>query len=84
MFGVKDYLVLIWVLAHECGHQAFSDYGSVNDFVGWYYILIYWCHISHGNSVMVNIIKLLVILLEIWFSFLKQRKNFYKIVVLKI
>lgn len=25
----------IWVLAHECGHQAFSDYKSVNDFVGW-------------------------------------------------
>lgn len=25
----------LWVLAHECGHQAFSDYGSVNDFVGW-------------------------------------------------
>ncbi|KAI3407116.2 hypothetical protein KGF56_000104 [Candida oxycetoniae] len=25
----------IWVMAHECGHQAFSDYGSVNDFVGW-------------------------------------------------
>ncbi|CAR26338.1 hypothetical protein ZYGR_0H01470 [Zygosaccharomyces rouxii] len=25
----------LWVLAHECGHQAFSDYGTVNDFVGW-------------------------------------------------
>lgn len=25
----------LWVLAHECGHQAFSDYGSINDFVGW-------------------------------------------------
>ncbi|KAH3670855.1 hypothetical protein WICMUC_004824 [Wickerhamomyces mucosus] len=25
----------IWVLAHECGHQAFSDYGWVNDSVGW-------------------------------------------------
>ncbi|KAI5962927.1 uncharacterized protein KGF55_002719 [Candida pseudojiufengensis] len=25
----------IWVLAHECGHQAFSDYGWVNDLVGW-------------------------------------------------
>ncbi|KAJ3206495.1 Delta(12)-fatty-acid desaturase [Clydaea vesicula] len=24
----------IWVLAHECGHQAFSDYGWVNDTVG--------------------------------------------------
>lgn len=25
----------LWVLAHECGHQAFSDYGWVNDSVGW-------------------------------------------------
>ncbi|ODQ76971.1 hypothetical protein BABINDRAFT_173047 [Babjeviella inositovora NRRL Y-12698] len=25
----------VWVLAHECGHQAFSDYGLVNDTVGW-------------------------------------------------
>lgn len=25
----------IWVLAHECGHQAFSDYGWVNDLTGW-------------------------------------------------
>ncbi|CAK7894688.1 hypothetical protein CAAN1_10S04742 [[Candida] anglica] len=25
----------LWVLAHECGHQAFSDYGWVNDTVGW-------------------------------------------------
>lgn len=24
-----------WVLAHECGHGAFSDYKSVNDTVGW-------------------------------------------------
>ncbi|CAN6672397.1 hypothetical protein TRVA0_046S00474 [Trichomonascus vanleenenianus] len=24
-----------WVLAHECGHGAFSDYRSVNDTVGW-------------------------------------------------
>lgn len=24
----------LWVLAHECGHQAFSDYGWVNDTVG--------------------------------------------------
>ena len=24
----------LWVLAHECGHQAFSDYGIVNDTVG--------------------------------------------------
>lgn len=25
----------LWVMAHECGHQAFSDYRIVNDTVGW-------------------------------------------------
>ncbi|CCH43391.1 Omega-6 fatty acid desaturase, endoplasmic reticulum [Wickerhamomyces ciferrii] len=25
----------LWVLAHECGHQAFTDYGWVNDLTGW-------------------------------------------------
>ncbi|AAS53960.1 AFR589Cp [Eremothecium gossypii ATCC 10895] len=25
----------LWVLAHECGHQAFSDYGAINDLTGW-------------------------------------------------
>ncbi|KAI8582309.1 hypothetical protein K450DRAFT_228362 [Umbelopsis ramanniana AG] len=25
----------IWVLGHECGHQAFSDYRVVNNVVGW-------------------------------------------------
>lgn len=25
----------LWILAHECGHGAFSDYQNVNDFVGW-------------------------------------------------
>jgi len=25
----------IWILAHECGHGAFSDYRLVNDFAGW-------------------------------------------------
>jgi omega-6 fatty acid desaturase (delta-12 desaturase) len=24
-----------WVLAHECGHGAFSDYRTLNDIVGW-------------------------------------------------
>lgn len=24
----------VWVIAHECGHQAFSEYGWVNDLVG--------------------------------------------------
>ncbi|OWM72587.1 hypothetical protein CDL15_Pgr013055 [Punica granatum] len=26
----------IWVIAHECGHQAFSNYGWVNDAVGFF------------------------------------------------
>ena len=44
----------IWVLAHECGHQAFSDYGWVNDTVGWilhsYLLVPYfsWKY-SHGK-----------------------------------
>lgn len=25
----------LWILAHECGHGAFSNYGWVNDTVGW-------------------------------------------------
>ncbi|TKX23064.1 fatty acid desaturase-like protein 1 [Elsinoe australis] len=25
----------IWILAHECGHGAFSRYPRVNDFIGW-------------------------------------------------
>ncbi|KAI5948819.1 hypothetical protein KGF57_005217 [Candida theae] len=25
----------LWILAHECGHGAFSDYPKVNDFIGW-------------------------------------------------
>jgi len=25
----------LWVVAHECGHGAFSDYEIVNDTVGW-------------------------------------------------
>lgn len=44
----------LWVLAHECGHQAFSDYGSVNDFVGWvlhsYWLVPYFSwKFSHGR-----------------------------------
>ena len=44
----------IWVMAHECGHQAFSDYGWVNDTVGWvlhsYLLVPYfsWKY-SHGK-----------------------------------
>jgi omega-6 fatty acid desaturase (delta-12 desaturase) len=25
----------LWVIAHECGHQAFSDYKALNNLVGW-------------------------------------------------
>lgn len=25
----------LWILAHECGHGAFSDYKNINDFIGW-------------------------------------------------
>lgn len=25
----------LWILAHECGHSAFSDYTWINDTVGW-------------------------------------------------
>lgn len=44
----------IWVLAHECGHQAFSDYGWVNDTVGWilhsYLMVPYFSwKFSHGK-----------------------------------
>lgn len=44
----------IWVLAHECGHQAFSDYGWLNDLVGWvlhsYWLVPYFSwKFSHGK-----------------------------------
>lgn len=44
----------IWVLAHECGHQAFSDYGWVNDLTGWvlhsYLLVPYFSwKFSHGK-----------------------------------
>lgn len=44
----------LWVLAHECGHSAFSDYTWVNDTVGWilhsYWLVPYfsWKY-SHGK-----------------------------------
>ncbi|KAJ5296201.1 hypothetical protein PENANT_c021G03684 [Penicillium antarcticum] len=25
----------LWILAHECGHGAFSQYQNLNDFIGW-------------------------------------------------
>ena len=44
----------LWVLAHECGHQAFSDYKWVNNAVGMvlHSALLVPYHawrISHGN-----------------------------------
>lgn len=43
-----------WVMAHECGHQAFSKYGWVNDTVGWvlhsYLMVPYFSwKFSHGK-----------------------------------
>ena len=29
------YMTGIWVIAHECGHHAFSDYQIVDDIVGY-------------------------------------------------
>jgi hypothetical protein len=26
----------LWILAHDCGHDSFSDYGSVNAATGWF------------------------------------------------
>lgn len=28
--------VAFWIIAHECGHQAFSSYRAVNDLIGWF------------------------------------------------
>ncbi|KAM9919158.1 hypothetical protein OXX59_008139 [Metschnikowia pulcherrima] len=44
----------LWVLAHECGHQAFSDSRLVNDTVGWvlhsYWLVPYFSwKFSHGK-----------------------------------
>ncbi|KAL6450966.1 FAH12 Oleate hydroxylase FAH12 [Candida maltosa Xu316] len=40
LWMVQSYLIGLfgfglWILAHECGHGAFSDYQNVNDFIGW-------------------------------------------------
>lgn len=37
VYGILQGLVGtgVWVLAHECGHQAFSSSRRLNDFVGW-------------------------------------------------
>ena len=44
----------LWVLAHECGHQAFSDYEIINNIVGtiFHSILLVPYHpwrITHGK-----------------------------------
>ncbi|CEP20678.1 ODE2 [Cyberlindnera jadinii] len=44
----------LWILAHECGHGAFSDYTWVNDTVGWilhsYLLVPYFSwKFSHGK-----------------------------------
>ncbi|KAG7812356.1 hypothetical protein KL921_001588 [Ogataea angusta] len=44
----------LWVLGHECGHQAFSDYGWLNDTVGWIihsylYVPYFSWKYSHGK-----------------------------------
>jgi omega-6 fatty acid desaturase / acyl-lipid omega-6 desaturase (Delta-12 desaturase) len=33
----------LWVIAHECGHQAFSESKSINNLVGW---------VLHSRSVL--------------------------------
>lgn len=40
LWMVQSYLIGLfgfglWILAHECGHGAFSEYQAVNDFIGW-------------------------------------------------
>ncbi|ODQ77261.1 hypothetical protein BABINDRAFT_181868 [Babjeviella inositovora NRRL Y-12698] len=35
----------LWILAHECGHSAFSDYPVVNNFVGW--VLHSYCGVPY-------------------------------------
>jgi omega-6 fatty acid desaturase / acyl-lipid omega-6 desaturase (Delta-12 desaturase) len=44
----------IWVLAHECGHQAFSRWRTLNDIVGWtlhsaLLVPYFSWQITHGN-----------------------------------
>ncbi|MCH0628923.1 fatty acid desaturase [Kocuria palustris] len=34
-YGIGLFGFGLWILAHECGHGAFSDYQNINDFVGW-------------------------------------------------
>ena len=40
----------LWVIAHECGHQAFSEYKIVNNTVGWLlhsaYVLVLFMALS--------------------------------------
>lgn len=50
LWMVQSYLIGLfgfglWVLSHECGHGAFSDYQNVNDFIGW--ILHSYCGVPY-------------------------------------
>lgn len=43
----------IWVLAHECGHQALSEIGWVNDLIGWVlhsYLLVPYFSWKYSHS----------------------------------
>ncbi|QPG73068.1 hypothetical protein FOA43_000373 [Brettanomyces nanus] len=43
----------LWVIAHECGHQAFSPYGLLNDTVGWIlhsYLLVPYFSWKYSHS----------------------------------
>ncbi|KAG7692321.1 hypothetical protein KL933_000806 [Ogataea haglerorum] len=44
-FGIGLFGFGLWILAHECGHGAFSNYPRVNDFVGW--VLHSYCGVPY-------------------------------------
>jgi omega-6 fatty acid desaturase (delta-12 desaturase) len=53
-FAQGAILTGVWVLAHECGHQAFSDSTTLNNTVGWFlhsFLLVPYhsWRISHAN-----------------------------------
>lgn len=63
LWNVCSYLIGLfgfglWILAHECGHGAFSEYQNINDFVGWvihsYLVVPYFSwkfsHAKHHKS----------------------------------
>lgn len=50
LWMVQSYLIGLfgfglWILAHECGHGAFSDYQNVNDVIGW--VLHSYCGVPY-------------------------------------